>query len=167
MFQTRSSIQGQYLENVEEWIDYISLRQGSVNNIFLKHNSDRCWVLIRQYLTRPIFTVFSLNMGLPLIHSMSKQDPRAFLDVSHSAATVSVNRFYSFCFLAISESTSSLHPELLHQCVIVSSTIEFSASNLMFFYSWSPQGPCDLSKYNLMASLSCLRPFRIPLVPSE
>lgn len=42
MFQTRSSIQGQYLENVEEWIDYISLRQGSVNNIFLKHNSDRC-----------------------------------------------------------------------------------------------------------------------------
>lgn len=38
--------------------------------------------------------------------------------------------------------------EFLHQCANISSTAEFSASNLTPFYSWSLQRPCDLSNDN-------------------
>ena len=147
-------------------MDYISLRQGPINNIFLKHNRDECWVLIRQFWACTLFTSFSLSMGLLLIHSMFKQDLRTFLDGSHRIS----EQVLVICLLNIWESTNSLH---LHPLVNFYTNVSISHLLLNFLHlilcpsSHGPyRDPVTFPMTTPMASLSCLKPVRIPLVPS-
>lgn len=147
-------------------MDYISLRQGPINNIFLKHNCNGCRVRICQYLTCTLVTLFSLSMGLLLTHSMFKQDPRAFLGGFHHIS----EQVVVICLLNIWESTSSLHLHPLVNFYTNVSTFHLLLNFLHLSLCHASHGPyrdpVTFPVTTPMASLSCLKPVRIPLVPS-